>query len=312
MREYFEKGIRVVEYTYEDWWDGVYETVNFGFAFKERDASGIEFYYHMNLEQRTKIGIKQQQIYWELVEEHVSYLISKFKRRWDKSREQMKLLEIERESYSQLIDENKFPLKKYINNESQETMFAMWNQKGGWEIKEIQALSYSYGTIYNIRKLYFKLIIQGDRNSVYHKIKSPNLKNDNLINNDYLEIEVDAIYKYINWLSTYNLPAEHATTEFEPSLREIALYYLYTGQEVNKENQYLLLVSFKQKSGPKLKQHYEHFRKKANRTNSDTKRKNANRKKEFGNVILMLKKTTNQAALTQAESEFAEFIKCTS
>ena len=37
MREYFEKGIRVVEYTYEDCWDGVYETVNFGFAFKERD-----------------------------------------------------------------------------------------------------------------------------------------------------------------------------------------------------------------------------------------------------------------------------------
>jgi hypothetical protein len=91
------------------------------------------------------------------------------------------------------------------------------------------------------------------------------------------------------------------------TLKEWALYYVYVGVHITKDNQNEKLKGTGHNSGPKLKQNYDFYNKTSNRINADTGRKNNHRLKEFENVIGMLKKENEASALERAESEYKTF-----
>lgn len=93
----------------------------------------------------------------------------------------------------------------------------------------------------------------------------------------------------------------------EPTLKELALYHVYLGTKINKDNANQYLENTSHTTGPKLKQHFDLFTNSNNRTASSTDRANNHKKKLYQSVIVMLKKTDNKEALKKAENDFIKF-----
>jgi hypothetical protein len=94
----------------------------------------------------------------------------------------------------------------------------------------------------------------------------------------------------------------------EPTLKQLALYHVYLGNDINKDNANDYLVNTSHKSGSKLKQDFDKYKILKNRIYEGTDR-NSFRLKLFEKVILMLKKTSNKDAILKAEKELIQFEK---
>lgn len=95
----------------------------------------------------------------------------------------------------------------------------------------------------------------------------------------------------------------------EPTLKQIALYHYYLGNNVNKDNEAERLKGTNHKINGKLKQHYDYYYQTLNRTNGGTDRENGAHKRLMKAVILMLKETSNYDAILKAEKELVQFEK---
>ena len=94
----------------------------------------------------------------------------------------------------------------------------------------------------------------------------------------------------------------------EPTLKQLALYHVYLGNDINKDNANDYLVNTSHTSGAKLKQDFDKYKILKNRIYEGTDR-NSFRLKLFANVILMLKETSNKDAILKAEKELIQFEK---
>jgi len=95
----------------------------------------------------------------------------------------------------------------------------------------------------------------------------------------------------------------------EPTLKQLALYHVYLGTKINKDNANDYLRDTTHKSGGKLKQEFDKYNITNNRIYSGTDRENSFRLKLFKSVIEMLKKTSNEDAIKNAENELNQFEK---
>lgn len=95
----------------------------------------------------------------------------------------------------------------------------------------------------------------------------------------------------------------------EPTLKQLALYHVYLGTAINKDNANDYLKGTSHKTGRKLKTYFDEYYKTINRIGCGTDRENSFKLKLFEKVILMLKKTSNKDAISKAENELIQFEK---
>jgi len=105
---------------------------------------------------------------------------------------------------------------------------------------------------------------------------------------------------------------EHELIEIkEPTIKELALYHVYLGTKINKDNAKDFLKNTSYSSGGKLKQMFDKYTNSNNRVNKGTERENNHRKKMFKSVILMLEKKDNKEAVLKANKDLIQFEKNT-
>ena len=189
MKESFKDGKRIIENNFEDWWNGLFDKIISG-EYTDK-VTGLITIYKINDKEINKIKSKKTEIY-------------SFLNKYEKSEIKNKLLEIEISNYDKLIDETKLKLD-YTHNLTLKESIEISNKNPGWRFNPIMGLNYSQEKIFNIRELYYKTIICGERN--YSNIQSPNLQLNNR-GNYFLVIEIEAIFKYINWLAEFKLQTE--------------------------------------------------------------------------------------------------------
>ncbi|MBK7037586.1 MAG: hypothetical protein KBF42_05490 [Chitinophagales bacterium] len=202
MKESFKDGKRIIENNFEDWWNGLFDKIISG-EYTDK-VTGLITIYKINDKEINKIKSKKREIYWEAVDNKFLTLKNSFLNKYEKSEIKNKLLEIEISNYDKLIDETKLKLD-YTHNLTLKESIEISNKNPGWRFNPIMGLNYSQEKIFNIRELYYKTIICGERN--YSNIQSPNLQLNNR-GNYFLVIEIEAIFKYINWLAEFKLQTE--------------------------------------------------------------------------------------------------------
>lgn len=185
MKEYLENGIKVKEYCYEDWWTGKFSNWlgTIKYTVQNNDTKEI-FIDYLPAEEYDKIIAKQKELFLQKVAEEVKHFKLRFDSTYESSENKDYFQKNEIEKYEKLLFQEKFRLPGIL----------MSNEM------PIQGLPYSVLQIRDIRELYDKLIVKGDKD--YSKTSSPNCQFGIGVG-DFHNVRVEAIAQYYEWIKIY-------------------------------------------------------------------------------------------------------------
>ena len=185
MKGYFENGLKVNEYSYEDWWNGQFNYWHGTLRHLVEVAETKEIYIaYLPADEYDKICIKQKELFLNKVNDELVNLKRRFESTYHISENKKLLLQTEVENYEKLLFADKLKLSGILMSTE----------------KPIKNFPYSAIDIDGIRNLYSELIVKGNKN--YTLTTSPNCQ-FGIGAGDFHNVRVEAIAQYYEWLKTY-------------------------------------------------------------------------------------------------------------
>lgn len=236
MKEYYEDGVKVIEYSYKDWEEGkISGSWKPGKELVRNTDSKESYYQYLPFNQYQRIEEKRKRVYWEEVDRQFTYLKKQFVDKYRQSSNSTRLLDQEINRYESLFFSEKLPLTGILTNDE----------------FPIDSLNMSTVDISGYRKLYEKLIVRGQRE--YHFTNSPSAKMQ-FGSGDYHFKRVDALAKYLTWLQNFDtnkiLMEEINTERLKPYMANLDYdFYLNTENIPNHDLVYATIEHFE--DGPR-------------------------------------------------------------
>ena len=223
MKEYIEtftnprtnqiEDIKVYEYSFEDWQNGI---INTNFSAGKRLTFNINKqafeYNYLPINEKKKMIENAKEIYLNKVEIETNLFKTILAQRLELSQAKEILIQTEIESYNKLLSDDLLPIKLLSNiNHPLELVLPFYSYslpninpdtrefEGFKTIKRYESQKIYTIKIYSIRKTYKKIIVEGIKD--YSLTNSPN-QNFQIGSGDSHYIRVEAIHNYIQHLKT--------------------------------------------------------------------------------------------------------------
>lgn len=184
MREYFENEIKIIEYSYEDWEQGIiWGNWQSGKTPVEDSVTKTIYYVYFPNHEFERIVRRQKTIYDRDVQHQFEKLKTAFEGQYNRSSNKDRRLANEILNYERLLFPEKLKLRSLNNFE-----------------KPIPDLPFTSITVASIRTIYQKAIVRGERD--YHLIPSPSAPGRSGYTGS-MHTLVESLSLYLDWLREF-------------------------------------------------------------------------------------------------------------